>query len=248
MVVGNWKLHKTPTETREFLTGFRACLPKSRRCDVVFCVPTVCIPAAVRAVRESRIAIGGGNCSAYACGPYTGEVSALMLADAGCRFVITGHPERRAIGETDDDVNAKLHAILNAGLSPILCCGETQAQRELGVTEPWITMQLCAALRGVPSDALRRIVVAYTPNWAVESGGAAAPELAQEGCAHVRAVLRKLYGARLARSVVVLCGGMDEHSAEQLLAQPDIDGGLIGSASLEAARFLQIVEAANQAL
>ena len=153
-----------------------------------------------------------------------------MLADAGCRYVLVGHPECRAMGETDADVHAKLRAALDAGLSPILCCGETSAQREQGVTP----------------DTLRRIVVAYAPPWAIGSGCAALPELAQEGCAGVRAVLRRLYGARLVRSVVVLYGGsMDEHNARQLLAQPDIDGGLVGSASLKAERFLQIVEAAN---
>ena len=169
-----------------------------------------------------------------------------MLADAGCRHVLVGHPECRAMGETDADVHAKLRAALDAGLSPILCCGETSAQREQGVTEACVTMQLCAALQGVTPDTLRRIVVAYAPPWAIGSGCAASPELAQEGCAGVRAVLRRLYGARLVRSVVVLYGGsMDEHNARQLLAQPDIDGGLVGSASLKAERFLQIVEAAN---
>ena len=246
MVVGNWNMHKTPTETRKFLAGIRDGLPKSRRCDVVFCVPPVCIPAAVKAVRESRVAIGGEHCSPHPSGPWPGEVSAPMLADAGCRYVLVGHVARRAMGETDAEANAMLRAILDAGMSAILCCGETPAQREQGVTEASVTVQLCAALQGVPSDALRRIVVAYAPLWTAENESAAAPAQAQEGCAAARAVLRRLYGARLARSVVVLCGGMDEHNARQLLEQPDIDGGLIESASLEAERFLQIVEAANQ--
>ena len=238
-------MHNTPTETRAFLSAFRADLPKSRRCDVVLCVSPVCIPAAVKAVRESRVAIGGEHCNPHPSGSCPGEVSAPMLADAGCRYVLVGHPLRRAMGETDAEVNAILRAILDAGMSPILCCGETPVQREQGVTEACVTVQLCAALQGVPSDALRRIVVAYAPLWTVENGSAVSPAQAQEGCAAVRAVLRRRFGTRLARSMVVLCGGMDEHNARQLLKQPDIDGGLIDRASLEADRFLQIVETAN---
>ena len=246
LIAGNWKMNKTPTETRAFITGYKAMLPKARRCEICLCVPAVCIPAAVKAARESRIVIGAENCSAYAAGAYTGEISAPMLADAGCRYVILGHSERRAMGETDGEINAKLKAALEAGLSPILCCGESLEQRELGVTREWITIQLRAALAGLDPERLRQLVIAYEPVWAIGTGRTAGPEQAEEVCEHIRAVLRKQYGAKPARGVVILYGGsMNEQNAAQLLAQPDIDGGLIGGASLVPEKFLCIVEAAN---
>ena len=131
IIAGNWKMNKTPSETKEFMTTFKSILPKGRWCDVVFCVPAVCIPAAVRAMRETRVGIGGENMNANASGAYTGDIAANMLVDAGCKYVIIGHSERRAMGETDADVNAKVLAALEAGLIPILCCGESQGHHRL---------------------------------------------------------------------------------------------------------------------
>ena len=125
VIAGNWKMNKTPTETKAFMTEFKTIMPKGRWCDVALCVPAVCIPAAVRAMRETRVGIGAENCNANASGAYTGEIAANMLSDAGCKYVILGHSERRAMGETDQDVNAKVHAALENGLTPIMCVGET---------------------------------------------------------------------------------------------------------------------------
>ena len=134
LIAGNWKMNKTPSETKTFMAELKGILPKGRWCDIALCVPAVCIPAAARAMRETRIGIGAENCNANASGAYTGEISTAMLVDAGCKYVIIGHSERRAMGETDAEVNAKVKAALEAGLIPIVCCGETLEQRESGIT------------------------------------------------------------------------------------------------------------------
>ena len=157
VIAGNWKMNKTPSETKEFMTQLKAIMPKGRWCDVALCVPAVDIPAAVRAVRETRIGIGAENCNANASGAYTGEIATNMLVDAGCKYVIIGHSERRAMGETDADVNAKVLAALEAGLVPIMCCGETLEQRESGITEEWIAMQIKLGLNGVSEEKIRKI-------------------------------------------------------------------------------------------
>ena len=247
VIAGNWKMNKTPSETKEFMTAFKAMLPKGRWCDIALCVPAVCIPSAVRAMRETRVGIGAENCNQNASGAYTGEIATNMLVDAGCKYVIIGHSERRAMGETDKEVNGKVLAALEAGLSPILCCGESLEQRELGITDEWITMQIKAALAGVDETRIRKVVIAYEPIWAIGTGHTATPEQAEEVCENIRSVIRKLYGSKIARATSILYGGsMNEKNAYDLLAQPDIDGGLIGGASLVPEKFLKIIEAANQ--
>ena len=163
IIAGNWKMNKTPSETKEFMAEFKSIMPKGRWCDVALCVPAVCIPTAVRAMRETRVGIGAENCNANASGAYTGEIAANMLVDAGCKYVIIGHSERRAMGETDAEVNAKVLSALKNELSPIVCVGESLEQRELGITEDWISMQVKCALSGVPEEKIRKIVVAYEP-------------------------------------------------------------------------------------
>ena len=247
VIAGNWKMNKTPSETKEFMTAFKGMLPKGRWCDIAICVPSVCIPAAVRAMRETRVGIGAENCNQNPSGAYTGEVAANMLVDAGCKYVIIGHSERREMGETDKDVNEKVMAALDAGLIPILCCGESLEQRETGITEEWITMQIKSALVGVDETRIRKVIIAYEPIWAIGTGRTATPEQAEEVCESIRGVIRKLYGSKIARATSILYGGsMNEKNAYDLLAQPDIDGGLIGGASLVPEKFLQIIEAANQ--
>ncbi len=247
LIAGNWKMNKTPAEAKAFLTEFKAMMPKGRWCDIAFCVPTVDIPISVRTTRETRIGIGAQNCSRYPSGAYTGETSAHMLVEAGCKYVIVGHSERRAMGENDDEVNAKLRAALEGSLVPILCCGETLAQREAGVTEEVITMQIKMALRGIQPERVRRVVFAYEPVWAIGTGETATPAQAEEVCQLIRTIVRKLSGSKNARATTILYGGsMNENNAYDLLAQPDIDGGLIGGASLDPEKFLKIVEAANQ--
>ena len=247
VIAGNWKMNKTPSETKEFMTALKGMLPRGRWCDIALCVPAVCIPAAVRAMWETRVSIGAENCNSNPSGAYTGEISTGMLLDAGCKYVIIGHSERRAMGETDQQINAKVLAALNAGLIPILCCGESLEQREAGITSEWIAMQIKLALQGVPEDKIRKVVIAYEPIWAIGTGRTATPEQAEEVCEHIRVVVRKLYSSKNARAISILYGGsMNEKNAYELLAQPDIDGGLIGGASLVPEKFVQIIEAANQ--
>ena len=247
LIAGNWKMNKTPSETKAFMTEFKSILPKGRWCDMALCVPAVCIPAAVRAMRETRVGIGAENCNANVSGAYTGEISTGMLVDAGCKYVIVGHSERRAMGETDQEINKKVLAILEAGLIPILCCGESLEQRESGITTEWITMQIKSGLLGVPEEKIRKVVIAYEPIWAIGTGKTATPEQAEEVCESIRTAIRKLYGSKNARVISILYGGsMNERNAFELLAQPDIDGGLIGGASLVPEKFVKIIEAANQ--
>ena len=248
IVAGNWKMHKTATETKLFAERLKGALPRVKRCSIVLCVPYVDIPAAVKILKDSRVAVGAQNLHWETSGPYTGEVSAAMLADLDVKYVIIGHSERRALfGETDLTINKKLHAALDAGLRPILCVGEDLEQRELGVTLEFISYQLKAALAGVTPEEMRRVVTAYEPIWAIGSGNTATPEQAGEVCAAIRGVLRKLYGARIARSTTIQYGGsMNAANAQDLLNQEDVDGGLIGTAALDVEQFLQIIQTANQ--
>ncbi len=247
LIAGNWKMNKTPSETKEFMTELKSLMPKGRWCDIALCVPAICIPAAVRAVRETRICIGAENCNPNPSGAYTGEISTAMLVDGGCKYVIIGHSERREMGETDAQVNAKIHAALEAGLIPILCVGESLKHRESGITTEWITMQVKLALQGVDMEQIRKVVIAYEPIWAIGTGRTATPQQAGEVCEEIRSVIRKLYSSKHARAMTILYGGsMNEKNAYELLAQPDIDGGLIGGASLVAEKFVKIIEAANQ--
>ncbi len=248
VIAGNWKMNKTPSQTKEFMTELKAIMPKGRWCDVALCVPAICIPAAVRAMRETRVGIGAENCHFEAKGAFTGELATDMLVDAGCKYVIIGHSERREMfGETDETVNKKVLAALDAGLTPIMCCGETLEQRQSGVTAEHIAMQIKLGLQNVPEDKIRKVVIAYEPICAIGTGLTATPEQAQEVCENIRAVVRKLYSSKNARAISILYGGsMNEKNAYELLAQPDIDGGLIGGASLVPEKFVQIIEAANQ--
>ena len=247
VIAGNWKMNKTPTETKAFMTEFKTIMPRGRWCDVALCVPAVCIPAAVRTMRETRIGIGAENCNANASGAYTGEIAANMLLDAGCKYVILGHSERRAMGEANADVNAKVLAALDNGLIPIMCVGESLEQREAGITEEWITMQIKTGLASIGEDKIRKMIIAYEPIWAIGTGKTATPEQAEEVCENIRTVVRKLYSSKNARAISILYGGsMNDKNAFELLAQPDIDGGLIGGASLVPEKFVKIIEAANQ--
>ena len=248
IIAGNWKMNKTASETRAFADEFKALLPKSKWCDIVVCVPSVDIPAAVRAFKDSRVAVGAQNVYFEKSGAYTGEVSADMLAELGVKYVIVGHSERRALfGETDAIVNRKVHTALAAGLSPIICVGESLEQREMGVTMELIALQLKSALSGVSAEQVRRCVIAYEPIWAIGTGKTATGEQAAEVCTFIRATIRSLFGARIARSITVQYGGsMKGENAAELLSHEDIDGGLIGGASLKPDAFMAIVHAANQ--
>ena len=247
VIAANWKMNKTPSETRAFGVELKRLLPRGRWCEIVLCMPAICIPAGVKALKDTRVSIGAENMHQETFGAYTGEISAPMLVDAGVKYVILGHSERRAVGETDQEINAKLKAALEAGLTPILCVGESLQQRETGVTFEHITMQLKSAFYGIVPEQLRRIVIAYEPIWAIGTGLTASPQEAEEVCQHIRTVVRKLSSAKTARATSILYGGsMNDKNAENLLAQPDIDGGLIGGASLDPEKFIHIINAANQ--
>ena len=247
VIAANWKMNKTPTETRTFGAELKRILPRGRWCDIVLCMPAICIPSGVKALKDTRVGIGAENMYYETFGAYTGEISAPMLIDAGVKYVIIGHSERRAMGETDTDINLKLKAALEADLTPILCIGESLAQREAGVTFEHIAMQLKLDFAGIVPEQLRRVIIAYEPIWAIGTGLTATPEQAQEVCEFIRTTVRKLSSAKTARATSILYGGsMNEKNAETLLAQPDIDGGLIGGASLDPEKFVKIINAANQ--
>ena len=246
VIAGNWKMNKTPTETKAFMTEFKTIMPRGRWCDVALCVPAVCIPAAVRTMRETRIGIGAENCNANASGAYTGEIAANMLLDAGCKYVILGHSERRAMGETNADVNAKVLAALDNGLIPIMCVGESLEQREAGITEEWITMQIKTGLASIGEDKIRKMIIAYEPIWAIGTGKTATADQAEEVCAQIRKVIGEVYGEAVAEATTVQYGGsMNAKNCEELLSKKDVDGGLIGGASLKAPDFAVIVNAAS---
>ena len=248
VIAGNWKMNMTATETRKFAEELKRIMPRAKWCDTVICVPACNITAAVKAFKELRISVGAENLYFEEKGAYTGEISAAMLRDLGVKYVIVGHSERRQyFGETDTAVNRKVHAALDAGLSPIICVGESESQREMGVTQDWIALQVKTALYGVPAERLRRCIIAYEPIWAIGTGKTATAQQAGEVCTAIRATIRGLYGARVARSVTIQYGGgMNPKNAQELLAQPDVDGGLIGGAALVPEKFTAIINAANQ--
>lgn len=248
IIAGNWKMNLNAEEAKKFITQLKSKASQAKWCDVVLCVPFLQIPAAVRAAKHTKIAIGAQNCHFEENGAYTGEISCKMLAEAGVKYVIIGHSERRRDNnETDTTVNKKVLAALQAGLRPIICVGETLEMRDNDVTLDVVRMQVKTALRGVMHDQIRRVTIAYEPIWAIGTGYTATSEQAGEVCEAIRDVVRQLYGARLARAVSVLYGGsMNTANAAELLAQPDVDGGLIGGASLKTESFEKIIEAANQ--
>ena len=236
IIAGNWKMNKTASETKQFADELKTILPRAKWCDVLVCVPSVNIPAALRAFKDMRVTVGAENVFYEKNGAYTGEVSADMLKDLGVKYVIT-----------DITVNKKVHAALEAGLHPIVCVGESLEQRELGVTMDLISLQVKSALAGVSAEKLRKCVIAYEPVWAIGTGRTATPEQAGEVCTFIRATIRHMYGARIARSITIQYGGsMNPGNAAELLAQPDIDGGLIGGAALKPDQFVAIINAANQ--
>ena len=247
IIAGNWKMNKKASEVSAFADELKAHIALPQGVESALCVPFPLIPAVHRALRGSRVATGAQDVSEHDVGAYTGEVSAEMLADLGVRYCIVGHSERRAyIHETDGQINRKLLAALSLGITPIVCVGETLEQREMGLTMEFVSYQLKAALFGVPEEKLRRVVVAYEPIWAIGTGRTATAQQAEEVCHQLRIVLRGLYGARKARAVSILYGGsMNAKNAAELLAQPDIDGGLIGGASLKPVDFAAIIEAAG---
>lgn len=247
VIAGNWKMNNTPSQTTALINEMKP-LVADADCEVVLCVPYIDIPAAVEAAKGSNIKIGAENVHFKASGAYTGEVSTDMLKEAGVEYVVIGHSERRTyFGETDQTVNLRSLAALNAGLKAIICVGETLEQRELGYTETLLKFQTKMALTNVKPEQLKNVIIAYEPVWAIGTGVTATADQADEGNGFVRAAIAEAYGAELAETVTVQYGGsMNAKNAEELVSKVNVDGGLIGGASLKAQDFSVIVKAASK--
>ena len=247
VIAGNWKMNFTPDEATAFINEIKPMVAGKDNCDIIFCAPYVTISAAMAAAEGSNIKIGAENVHFAPKGAYTGEVSAEMLKAIGVEYVIIGHSERRQyFGETDETVNLRTKAALEAGLKVILCLGEVKEQRLAGITDEVVGMQTKLDLAGVSEEQLKNVIIAYEPVWAIGTGLTATPEQAQETCAVIRKVLAGMYSEDVAESVTIQYGGsMNEKNAAELLAKTDVDGGLIGGASLVAEKFNAIVDAAQ---
>ncbi|MDO4304673.1 MAG: triose-phosphate isomerase [Bacillota bacterium] len=235
IVAGNWKMNMTPSQAVALCDELKD-LVKSDSVDVVYCVPAIDIVPVVEAVKGTNVEVGAENMYFEEKGAYTGEISAAMLVDAGVKYVIIGHSERRDYFKEDDALlNKKVKKAFEAGLTPILCCGETLEQREMGITLDWIRMQIKSDLVGVSADQVASMVIAYEPIWAIGTGKTATTEQAQEVCKAIRDCIAEIYDAATADAVRIQYGGsVNAGNAAELFAQPDIDGGLVGGASLKA--------------
>ena len=247
VIAGNWKMNKTPSEAAALINEMKP-LVADADCKVVLCVPFVDIDAALKASAGSNIEIGAENCHFEKSGAFTGEVSPVMLKEMGVKYVIIGHSERRQyFGESDVTVNKRLKSALEEGLKVILCVGETLTQREQGITAELVAMQTKIALLDVSKDAAKNIIIAYEPVWAIGTGKTATSEQAQEVCAIIRNVIADIYDSATAEGMTIQYGGsMNAKNADELLSKVDVDGGLIGGASLKAEDFSVIVKAASK--
>jgi triosephosphate isomerase len=243
IIVGNWKMYKTTAEAVALVKALQALVAEVRDVDIGVAPPFTALMAVGEALRGSAIFVAAQNMHWEPQGAFTGEISAAMLTDVGCRRVILGHSERRQyFAETDATVNRKLRAALNTQLDPIVCIGETLEQREGNATFAVLEQQIRQGLAEVPVEGMRRIVVAYEPIWAIGTGKTASPAQAQEVHAFIRGLLGALYGKALADDVRIQYGGsVNAGNIQTLMTQPDVDGALVGGASLEAASFAQIV-------
>ena len=234
IIAGNWKMNMTPTEAVELVNTLKP-LVANDEVDVVFCVPAIDIIPAMEAAKGTNINIGAENMYFEEKGAYTGEISAKMLTDAGVKYVIIGHSERREyFAETDETVNKKVLKAFANGLTPIICCGESLTQREQGITIDWIRQQIKIAFLNVTADQAKAAVIAYEPIWAIGTGKVATTEQAQEVCAAIRVCIGEIYDDATAQAIRIQYGGsVSASSAPELFAQPDIDGGLVGGASLK---------------
>ncbi|MBQ7958672.1 MAG: triose-phosphate isomerase [Oscillospiraceae bacterium] len=249
VIAGNWKMNKTRPEAKALIEELKPIAAKAT-CDVVICVPFTNLETAIEATKGSNIKVGAQNCHFEKSGAFTGEISADMLAEMGVEYVVIGHSERRQyFGETDVTVNKRLKAALAAGLKVILCVGELLSEREEGITEEIVGMQTKIALSDVSDEELKNVIIAYEPVWAIGTGKTATAEQANEVCKYIRSVVADLYSMADAVELVIQYGGsMNAKNAEELVNQPDVDGGLIGGASLKAADFGVILEAGSNCI
>lgn len=235
IIAGNWKMNKTPSEAVALVEMLKP-LVANEEVDVVFCVPAIDIIPCMEAAKGSNINIGAENMYFEESGAYTGEISPAMLTDVGVKYVVIGHSERREyFAETDETVNKKVLKAFEHGITPIICCGESLTQREQGITIDWIRQQIKIAFLNVTADQAKTAVIAYEPIWAIGTGKVATTEQAEEVCAAIRACIGEIYDEATAEAIRIQYGGsVSAASAPELFAQPDIDGGLVGGASLKA--------------
>ncbi len=246
VIAGNWKMNKNRAEAKALIEELKP-LVADASCDVVICVPFTNLETALAATEGSNIKVGAENCHFEKSGAFTGEISADMLTEMGVEYVIIGHSERRQyFGETDVTVNKRTKAAIEAGLNVILCVGEMLEDRENGITAELVALQTKIALKDVTRDQLKQVIIAYEPVWAIGTGKTATAEQANEVCAIIRSVIAEMYDQAAADAMTIQYGGsMNAKNAEELVAQPDVDGGLIGGAALKAQDFSVIVKAAS---
>ena len=241
IIAGNWKMNKTPSQAAELINELIP-LVKESDADVVICTPAVDLSIATELTKGTNIAVGAENMHWEESGAYTGEISADMLLDLGVKYVIIGHSERREyFAETDETVNKKVKKALEKGITPILCCGETLEQREMGIMKEFVRMQIKADMLGISAEDAKKVVIAYEPIWAIGTGKTATADQADEVCGIIRDVIAEIYDDATAEVIRIQYGGsMNAGNAVELLSKPNIDGGLIGGASLKAADFSKI--------
>ena len=247
VIAGNWKMNKTPAEAVALINDLKAVSENKKNCDIIVCVPFVDLPAAVEATKGTDIKVGAQNVHFEKSGAFTGEISADMLLELGVNYVIIGHSERRQyFGETDDTVNLRVKAAVNAGLTVILCIGELLGEREDGITAEILSMQTKKALKDLTAEQMKKIIIAYEPVWAIGTGKTATSDQADEACLIVRNTVAGLFGQAVADTTTIQYGGsMNAGNAAELLSKENVDGGLIGGASLKAADFGVIIDAAQ---
>ncbi len=246
IIAGNWKMNKTVAEAKSLAEGIKIDLSECTSVDVVLCPPFTALKTVSDAVSGTQIKLGAQNMNPELSGAFTGEVSPEMLRDVYCHYVILGHSERRSLfGETDAIVNAKVKSALKNNLLPIVCVGETLEERDANRVEEVVERQVRGSLAGLTADEMKKSIIAYEPVWAIGTGRTATPEQAQEVHALIRKILADIFDDSTAQAVRIQYGGsMKPDNASELLAQPDIDGGLIGGAALDPHSFTQIVKAA----
>lgn len=241
IIAGNWKMNKTPSEARELVSAL-VPLVQDAKCDVVVCTPAVDFAAVSEVIKGTNIKLGAENMHWKESGAYTGELSAAMLKESGVEYVILGHSERRQyFGETDATVNQRVLATVKAGLTPIICVGEKKEEREAGYTNALVTYQTQIALSGLTADEMKNVVIAYEPVWAIGTGLTATDEQANETIGVIREAVRAAYGDAADDVRIQYGGSMNPKNCKGLMAQPEIDGGLIGGASLKAEDFSKVV-------
>ncbi|MCI1290274.1 MAG: triose-phosphate isomerase [Lactobacillus sp.] len=243
IIAGNWKLHMNPEETTKFVEAVKDQLPDPNKVESVICAPAVDLDALRKAAAGTRLHIGGENCYFEDEGAFTGENSPKVLKEMGMNYCIIGHSERRGyFHETDEDINKKAKKLFADGLKPIICCGESLETREAGKQEEWVVRQIKEALNGLTADQVASLVIAYEPIWAIGTGKTASADQAEEMCNTIRETVKGLYDADTADKVRIQYGGsVKPANVKELMSKPDIDGGLVGGASLKPESYLQLV-------